>query len=88
MNGTSHAGFGGIVFNDTNANDRLDAGERRVVTDRFGRYTFDNLGKATMRVILLLPKGCRGVSPVNDFRLSPRQRLAHNGSNSRKGSRP
>lgn len=54
------------VFIDANANGKLDAGERTVMSDSRGRYTFNNLPAGSYNVSRVFPTGYRfSNSPID-----------------------
>ncbi|HTL30329.1 MAG TPA: SdrD B-like domain-containing protein [Tepidisphaeraceae bacterium] len=64
----SEPGLSGIiVYNDSNNNGKLDAGERTTVTDASGNYLFTNLPAASYKIRQILQAGWFQTSPANNY---------------------
>ncbi len=67
---------GKTVFLDTNENGQLDSGERSVVTDSSGSFTFNNLSAGTYHVRRVFPSGWTYSTAPIDIDLSSGESVA------------
>ena len=57
-----------LVYLDTNNNNSLDFGEKSVLTNQDGKYTFSNVSTGTYVVRQVLPDGYSQTTPRNQFK--------------------
>jgi hypothetical protein len=90
VNGAFDAGdaktSGKTVFLDLNGNDKLDSGEKSVVTDTNGNYTFTGLSAGTYHVRRVFPSGYTYSTAPIDVALASGQSIGNLAIGSKQGS--
>ncbi len=64
---------GKTIYLDTNNNGKLDAGEKTLVTDTAGNFSFTGLGVGTYHIRRAFPTGYASSTPPRDFTLTAGQ---------------
>jgi uncharacterized protein (DUF2141 family) len=90
VNGTFDAGdaktSGKTVFLDTNGNNAFDSGEKSVVTDTNGNFTFTGLAAGTYHVRRVFPSGYTSSTPLIDVTLGSGQSISNLAIGSKQGT--